>query len=721
MTMKTQLFVTPAGHCPPAHFRLAANDVLIINGTEYIPVSQDEYGHVLARRSDPNFFETFSHEELDKYLQEGSVEYRPNVLSYNKSRLSLTQLYHDILDLPQRARQELLIRKHWCDSFLIEENQKKVSRSDASIRAFVARHLASRIAEQRGRGRHGSDDIKIEHPPAPSTLRRWLKIYELFGLEPMALVDNYARSGNSLSRFPAELTQMMDDHARQYLDRKQPTIKIVLERLCQAVRKRNKALAAEGKAALPMPSRRAFGLVIKRLDPFQVYAARNGVEAAKKKFSIVRNGLGVNRPLEVVQADGHTLPLSSLMAETEIWESLSPEAKAQIERSRLKVSVVIDVATRCVLGLLLVKNVSSASSIETLRMAVSDKREMARSLGCTTPWDMMGTFETIITDNGPEYANEWFQMAVLGLHAEASFPPAGAPQLRGHIERFFRTMHSGLFSRFSGRTFEDVVRKGDYPAEENASLLIDEVWQLIVRWVVDVYHNTPHSGLGGETPRSAWLRLSKLYPPRLPPDPDRARHVFGLDVERPIANHGVRVLGLNYQSLKLQELRRLKPNSKVRVRIDRADLGHISVELGTGEWLTVECVRHGFDGVSARHWMLAAERIRRRHADLAKVSESAVFEALAEIEGAARAAEARAGIESSLLDRKSIAEFERAFAKAFTFDRGDVELALFDDLPLADGEVSSNDGSSAPPAEADFAGSADHDRWRTRGTSFMED
>lgn len=282
-------------------------------------------------------------------------------------------------------------------------------------------------------------------------------------------------------------------------------------------------------------------------------------------------------------------------------------------------------------------------------------------------------------------------------------------------------MHTDLFSRFSGRTFENVVRKGDYNPEVNASLLVDELWRLMVRWVVDVYHNTPHAGLGGETPRQAWLRLTKLYPPQLPPDQDRARHLFGLDVDRQIGNHGVRVLGLNYQSVELQKLRRLKPAGKVRLRIDRADIGHISVEKDVGEWLTVECVQHGFDGVSARQWMLAAEHLRRRNANLAKVSETAVFEALAEIERTARAAEARAGIESSLIDHKSIEAFERAFTKAFDFDRGDVELPLFDDLPLAAGESTSNDATPLEPTGADLSEIDDRNRRPARGTIFMED
>lgn len=352
-------------------------------------------------------------------------------------------------------------------------------------------------------------------------------------------------------------------------------------------------------------------------------------------------------------------------------------------------------------------------------MAVTDKRELARSLGCTTPWDMNGTFETIITDNGSEYANQWFHSAVLGLHAEVSYPPAGVPQLRGHIERFFRTMHTDLFSRFSGRTFEDVVRKGDYNAEENASLLIDELWRQIVLWVVNDYHNTGHGGLYGETPRAAWLRLTETCPPLPPPDPDRARHLFGLQAERKIGNHGVRVLGLNFQSMELQKLRRKIRNEKVRIRIDRSDIGHISVEMGPGEWLTVECVRDGFDGVSAKHWMLAAKRLRRRNADVAKLSEADVFNALAEIHAVARAAEARMGIEASLLDHKGIERFEREFAKAFTFDRGDRELPLFDDKSGSDNETPM---STAAPTDASRATASDDGTTQTGdGTGFMED
>ena len=75
--------------------------------------------------------------------------------------------------------------------------------------------------------------------------------------------------------------------------------------------------------------------------------------------------------------------------------------------------------------------------------------------------------------------------------------------MRGRIERFFGTMHTGLISRFTGRAFENVMAKGDYPAVGRASVPLDKVAAAQIRFVVDQYHNSPHRGLKGETPFDA--------------------------------------------------------------------------------------------------------------------------------------------------------------------------------------------------------------------------
>src|SRR3546814_19169462 len=95
--------------------------------------------------------------------------------------------------------------------------------------------------------------------------------------------------------------------------------------------------------------------------------------------------------------------------------------------------------------------------------------------------------------------------------------------MRGRIEGVFGTIHAQLLSWFDGRTFENVVARGDYPAEARASLLVEELNRVLIRYVVDYYHNHPHEGLGGETPRNCWNRLVGRYGVKPPPPSDRKR------------------------------------------------------------------------------------------------------------------------------------------------------------------------------------------------------
>src|SRR3546814_18591172 len=110
--------------------------------------------------------------------------------------------------------------------------------------------------------------------------------------------------------------------------------------------------------------------------------------------------------------------------------------------------------------------------------------------------------------------------------------------MRGRIERVFGTIHTQLLSWFDGRTFENVVARGDYPAEARASLLVEELNRVLIRYVVDYYHNHPHEGLGGETPRRCWDRLVKKYGVKPPPGPDQKRHVFGIQAQGVIGKWG---------------------------------------------------------------------------------------------------------------------------------------------------------------------------------------
>uniref|UniRef100_A0A9E7ZYZ8 Mu transposase C-terminal domain-containing protein n=1 Tax=Bosea sp. NBC_00436 TaxID=2969620 RepID=A0A9E7ZYZ8_9HYPH len=651
-------------------WRLEAHDkVTIDREVDYTPVSDDESGHVLRRVDNPNLCESFTHEEFEAMRSEGRLSISRGFYLATKARLRLPETGTRITDLRSDDQIKVLWQKSICDQFLRMEAERTASRSDESMKAAITKIVAELLAARFAAGRCGSADVTVKRPPSPRTLRRWLRRYEACGYNAMALVDGYHRCGDRISaRFGGVERRAMQKFAKRYASSRKPTKAGLLQDLHVFLGKLNARRLERGMRPLTKPSRKAFEHVIEQLDPWFVEAGRTSPEAARKKFYIVRGGLEVTRPFERLELDGNRIPLQAILVDAGIWETLTSEQKAAIDRGRYWLSVAIDAATRCCVAALLVESLSAASAVATLEMAVNDKSAYAAAAGCQSPWDMHGNFETAAQDSGSEFLSHEYNAAVTDLGAELFFPPAGMPQMRGRNERFFRTLNKGLFSRIDGQTFENVVAKGDYDAEARAVLDIAEIGRMIVRWIVDVYHNTPHSGLGGSTPRNEWLRLSKMYPVLPPPDADVNRHIFGTTIERRIGNEGVRVLGLRYQSLELQRLRRQFGLKPVLVRLNPADLGHVSVRDKEG-WLTVPCQRSGFDGVSMTRWLAAEEDLRRTNADMAKVSEPIVHKAVSDIQEMSDAATKRAGIASPILTSEQFSVLERRF-EGFGFARG---------------------------------------------------
>jgi putative transposase len=88
-------------------------------------------------------------------------------------------------------------------------------------------------------------------------------------------------------------------------------------------------------------------------------------------------------------------------------------------------------------------------------------------------------------------------------------------------------------------------------------------------------------------------------------------------------------------------------------------------------WLSVDCLTPGLDGVSVEHWMRAARILRQKNADMAKVTDPIVQQALHDIEEFSRTATKRVGIDSSLLTASDMQKFDREVVRNFDFVRGD--------------------------------------------------
>ncbi|WP_175550328.1 Mu transposase C-terminal domain-containing protein [Palleronia salina] len=448
-----------------------------------------------------------------------------------------------------------------------------------------------------------------------------MRVYEAEGL--VGLCDAKSRSGNRTRRIGLEELAIIGPIVEGYAHPLRPSQKIIYERVESAFEDANKARESQGLTPLVMPSRETIRQEIRKLDPFHTVLARMGQEAARKKFAPVGIGLQVKRPLERVEIDEWTIDLISLFAKSGILEHLTKEEKELLGLNKKKIrwilTVAICAATRCIVAMRLSRSASKNSAVQTLEMITQDKGIWADTFGAISPWNMGGPPELIVTDNGSSFISVAMRTAMQDLGIRAERCPTGFPQMRARIERLFGTMSSSLMPLLSGRTFSDVITKGDADPEDGAALTPEELSEALVRWVVDVYHNRPHEGLDGETPANCWNRLVETYGVQPAPDMRRRRLVFGTRTTRTVTAKGIRVFGVRYHSEPLARWFVHAPEREVEVRWHRDDIGAIEVNFD-GEWHEVPSVFEEVRGVHAEVWHGAVRALRASFRDEAESS-----------------------------------------------------------------------------------------------------
>lgn len=329
-------------------------------------------------------------------------------------------------------------------------------------------------------------------------------------------------------------------------------------------------------------------------------------------------------------------------------------------------------------------------------MVISDKGQWSDAVRARGPWDMHLTPEQIVTDNGTAFKSEAFRVACADLGVSVEHTVAGMPQQRGRGERWFGTLNMAVASVSPGRTFSDIITKGDANPYDRAVLTFDDFAFALVRWIVDGYHNTPHRGLGGETPAQCWRRLSALYGVTPPPEMRRQRLVFGESLSRKLTKEGLTVLGVRYQSEQLALWMNRNDEDQVEVHWHPRDIGAVHARLGD-EWFEVPAVDPMMEGRAATTWMVATRSLRAAHPKRMSFDRDVVLAAMDAIQERNANAMAMAGL---LVDDWSDQRVKNMEATMF---QGAFCSAPKDLAPLEDGfgrSIPELDGSEHDTAPA---------------------
>lgn len=364
------------------------------------------------------------------------------------------------------------------------------------------------------------------------------------------------------------------------------------------------------EAGLKPPALLSVQRRVKKVDQKRLIASRDGAKAAADKFRPVRKSYTADYPLEIVQMD-HAMV--DLIVVDEAY-------RKPIGRPVL--TLQIDIATRAIPGFYISLESPSATSVGmAIRHAVLPKEEWLEQRGVAVSYPMSGIPDALHLDNAKEFHSQALTRGCQQHGIQLIYRPIRTPHYGGHIERLIGTM-IGQVHLLPGTTFSNIVDKGDYDAEGQACMTLQE----FERWFclqVSIYHNSIHRTLG-VTPLTAWLnqRTARPLPLRLPYDQEGFLLDFLPFELRSARREGIQLFHSHYWHGALAALA-AACTDKLRVKYNPLNLSAIYLELPDGTHLTIPYRDHRKPAISKFEHDLAVRKLREEGAWA--VDEQAVF------------------------------------------------------------------------------------------------
>ncbi|MCK8463070.1 hypothetical protein MUY35_04310 [Aliiroseovarius sp. S1339] len=531
------------------------------------------------------------------------VERMPIEIARQRFKKQYVLAIQDLVD----AGELQLIRDDFCDK-IIKIVAAGKNRYDEYLAALSIR------GRKRGGARATKSKREIEKSvefhqgfKCGQTMWKWYWQWRTDGDD--GLFDKYRNCGK-YQRYDDLTDNFIESILGNLWDQERVTIKSLVESVQAAIDAENER---RERLLVPAAKMKRVGYdyilrLIKEHAPLDHKIRKHGWDKAYKDLHTLGVGIETSRALQRVEIDEYTVDLFVLMQKTDLFEHLPQSIKDILSLDglarRVTLSAALDVHTRCFVALQIVPEGIESPLKQTVEMIYSDKNPIADAAGAKFGWPMAGAPETIVLDRGSAYVTDDAYDVLASLGITNLGAPAGKPWLKPFIERVFRTIHSDLLLRFSGRAFSNVVEREENDAAGRATLTLEAFLVWLVRWTVDAYHTKKHPALG-MSPKRAWEKSIKECTPRSLSS-DEMREVFGVPGRRKLSQAGLRVCHVDYQSDFLME-QFVNSNAEYFefLRWD-GDIGTISARCDDGPWYTVLAKDEqwiGKNDIDLREWL----------------------------------------------------------------------------------------------------------------------
>jgi putative transposase len=425
--------------------------------------------------------------------------------------------------------------------------------------------------------------------PHESSIYRWRRRYFQAHKDVRALFARFdEQGGKGKSRLQPAVEAFIDD-AVDEIAFKQRTFSAneLLDAVKLKIDRANRERPQEDQ--LKVPGLRTMQRRAAMLAEYDLTVAAASLREAERRFALHGISRQVDRLLEIAEID-HS-PIDLLVVGSD-----------RVTVGRPTISVVLDRATRCVLGYhLSLAGHGVPAVFEALRHALMPKAYLTdRYADLHVTWECFGWMERLLMDNGREFHADAVADAMLNLGIACEFAASRTPNDKPHVERFLRTLNYGLIHKLKGTTLAKVHQRIGFKAEEDAVLTLEELDRIIHVWICSLYHLRPHRGLDGRAPISVWRELAKANPPQLKMNAQDVDIEFSECATSRVQHYGIDLNTFVYRSPKLLMLRRLMPEkANVSVKWPRNNVGYIWVWDSTGdEYIKVPNTEVEYDGLT---------------------------------------------------------------------------------------------------------------------------
>lgn len=530
--------------------------------------------------------------------------------------------------------------------------QAKIELHEVEFHQLVKQHkrvLQGQVDEHRKRRHPFRKSGDEAEPVTPETAIKWERKLEDHGFG--ALIDRLNCSGNRTDRFHPEVLRIIDEQIDLHLQFE----KLIVTHLHQAVRNQVKDLVANWPAIIAeregrgevipdfvrktpvAPRYEALCAIVNRIAPFRRLAGEKGSDWLLRHRISKGLGIEVTRAGQILMMDEYETDLFSLVSKLQIAEWIGYDELNRLGIGpgmtpvRCSLSSILDAYTECFPGFKISLRPSHDLAKSTIMMSMMDKRKLSTAAGCLSPWNHALRAECLLTDGGNFYVGAQAEMMGSACGIDRLIAPSGMANIRGAMERAFRTVHLGILARFPGRAFKDVVQRGEYLSEAEAVLTLDDLVRILTVWIVDFYHNTAHAGLGDNvTPNDVWHHeMTKGSGVRPVPSPAHMTKVFGTVTKRIVQATGLRIAHLDYDSEEFVRFRAKSAKREFRVCWWEENLDMVCVEVSPDRWLDLEVMNPKAKGLCVDEWMMVWRRV-----EIARIEgrEEAIDNALAIIQ-----------------------------------------------------------------------------------------